>query len=143
MENRRFEASKTPRASALPVSAERRPLASARIDALSGAVGAIPIADNGIRLGTLLALYDVEFDLIALFERFVSIQLNCRVVDEYIRPIITSDESVALGVVEPLDLTLELSHRFLPSFSFRTGIRWATKGLSHRYKLRRKKLQKG
>jgi len=37
--------------------------------------------------------------------------LNCRVVDENIRPVITSDESVALGVVEPLDFAFVLSHR--------------------------------
>jgi hypothetical protein len=38
-------------------------------------------------------------------------------VDEYIRPVFASDESVALGVVEPLDLTFVLSsHRLLPSF---------------------------
>jgi hypothetical protein len=36
--------------------------------------------------------------------------------NENIRPVFTSDESVALGVVEPLDLSLVLSHRFLPSF---------------------------
>jgi hypothetical protein len=85
-------------------------------------VGAIPEADNSIRLGAFLAFDYVEFDLIAFFERFVSIQLNCRVVNEYIRPIFTSDESVALGVVEPLNLTFVLSHRFLPSCS-RAGIR--------------------
>ena len=77
----------------------------------------IPIADYGIRLGAFLAFNDVELDLIAFFERFVPIQLNRRVVDEYIRPVFPSDESVALGVVKPLDLSLVLSHRFLPSFS--------------------------
>jgi hypothetical protein len=35
--------------------------------------------------------------------------------DEYIRPVFTSDESVALGVVEPLDLPFVLSHRLLLS----------------------------
>ena len=79
-------------------------------------VGAVPVADNCIRLGTFLAFYDVELDFVAFFERFVSIQLYRRVVDEYIRPVITSDESVALGVVEPLNLSFVLSHRFLPSF---------------------------
>jgi hypothetical protein len=78
--------------------------------------GTIPIADDGIRLRAFLAFNDVELDVVAFFERFVPIQLNCRVVDEYIRPVIPSDESVALGVVEPLNLSLVLSHRFLPSF---------------------------
>jgi hypothetical protein len=90
--------------------------------ALCGGVGAIAVADNRIRLRALLAFDYVELDLIAFFERFVSIQLNRRVVDEYIRPVIASDESVALGVVKPLNLSLVLSHRFLPSFSL-AGIR--------------------
>jgi hypothetical protein len=42
---------------------------------VSGA-GTIPIADYSIRLRTLLTFDDVELDVIAFFERFVSIQLN-------------------------------------------------------------------
>ena len=34
------------------------------------------VADNSIRLGALLTLDDVEFNLIALFQRFVPVQLN-------------------------------------------------------------------
>ena len=83
---------------------------------LSRAVGTVPEANYSVRLRTFLALNDIELDVIALFERFVSVQLNCGVVNEYIRPVFASDESVALGVVEPLDLSLVLSHRFLPSF---------------------------
>ena len=82
---------------------------------LSCAVGGIPEADDCVRLGTFLALDDVKLHIVALFERFVSIQLNCRVVDEYIRPVFASDESVALGVVKPLNLTFELSHWLPPS----------------------------
>jgi hypothetical protein len=78
-------------------------------------MGAIPKADYGIRLRTFLALYNIELDLIALFEGFVSVQLDCGVVNEYIWPVFASDESVALGVVKPLNLSLVLSHRFLPS----------------------------
>ena len=84
---------------------------------LSGCgMSAIPVADDRIRLGALLAVYDVELDFIAFFERFISVQLNRRVVDKYIRSVITPDESVALGVVEPLNLSFVLSHRLLPSF---------------------------
>ena len=82
---------------------------------LGGVVGAIPKANNCICLRAFLALNDVELDLIAFFQRFVPIQLYCRVVDEYIRPVFTSDESVALGVVEPFHFPFVLSHRFLPS----------------------------
>ena len=73
-------------------------------------------ANYGIRLGTFLSFHYVEFDLIAFLERFVPVQLNCRVMNEYIRPVVASDESVALGVVKPLDLPFVLSHRFLPSW---------------------------
>ncbi len=73
-------------------------------------------SNDGIRLRALLALHYVELDFIALFERLVSIQLNRRIVDENIWPVFASDESVALGVVKPLDLTFVLSHWLLPSF---------------------------
>jgi hypothetical protein len=74
--------------------------------------------NHGICLGTLLALNNVELDFIAFFERFVPVQLDCRVMDKYIWPVFASDESVALGVVKPLDLPFVLSHRLLPSFGF-------------------------
>ena len=71
-------------------------------------------SDHCIRLRAFLPLDDIEFDVIALFQSLVTIQLDCRVVNEYIWPVITSDESVALGVVEPLYLPFMLSHRVLP-----------------------------
>ena len=80
-------------------------------------MSSVPEANHSICLGAFLALDDVELDLIAFFERFVSVQLNRRVMDKYVRPVFASDESVALGVVKPLDLTFVLSsHRLLPSF---------------------------
>jgi len=72
-------------------------------------------ANNRISLGTLLTLDDVELNIIALFQRFVTVQLYRRVMDEYIWSVFASDESVALGVIEPLDLPFVLSHRLLPS----------------------------
>ena len=78
-------------------------------------MGGVPEPDDSIGLWTLLTLDDVKLHIIALFQSFVPIQLNCRVVDEYVWPVFTSDESVALGVVEPLDLTFVLSHRLPPS----------------------------
>jgi hypothetical protein len=74
-------------------------------------MGGVPEPYDCIGLWTLLTLNDVELHVIALFQSFVSIQLNCRVVDEYVWPVFTPDESVALGVVKPLDLTFVLSHR--------------------------------
>jgi len=76
--------------------------------------GCFSQSGNGIRLRSFLTLDNVELNVVALFERFIAIQLDCRVMDENIRPVITSDESVALGVVEPLDFAFELSHRVLP-----------------------------
>jgi len=72
-------------------------------------------ANDCICLRSFLSLNDVELDVIAFFQGFISVQLNRRVMDENIWPVFTSDESVALGVVEPLDLTFELSHRLPPS----------------------------
>jgi|WetSurMetagenome_2_1015567.scaffolds.fasta_scaffold34219_4 hypothetical protein len=82
---------------------------------IDGCLGnSIPQPDNSIRLGALLSLNDVELNVIALFQRFVSIQLDGRVVNEHIRPVFPPDESVPLRVVEPLDLSFVLSHRLLP-----------------------------
>ena len=77
--------------------------------------GAVSEANHGICLWAFLALDNVELDFIAFLERFVSVQLNRRIMDENIWPVFASDESVALGVVKPLDLTFELSHWLLPS----------------------------
>ena len=77
--------------------------------------GGVPEPKNRVGLGTFLALDDVKLHVIALFQSFVAVQLNCRVVDEDIGAVIATDESVALGVVEPLDLAFVLSHRLLPS----------------------------
>ena len=77
--------------------------------------GGVPQANNGVCLRPLLTLNDVEFHIIAFFQGFVAIQLYCRVVNEDIWPVVASDESVALGVVKPLDLTFVLSHRPPPS----------------------------
>jgi hypothetical protein len=92
-------------------------------------MGAIfPEANDGIRLRAFLALDDIELNLIAFFERFVPVQLNSRVVNEYIWPVFASDESVALGVVKPLHFPFVLSHSFLPSFSFSSGEYGETSG---------------
>jgi len=69
-------------------------------------VGGIPEADHGIRLRAFLTLDDIELDVIRLFQRFISIQLDSRVMDEYVWPIFMSDESVPLGVMNHLTLPL-------------------------------------
>jgi hypothetical protein len=84
--------------------------------------GGILESEYRVRLWAFLALDDVELNIIALFQRFVAIQLNRGVVNEHIRPVIAADESVALGVVKPLDLPFVLSHRLLLSLGL-AGIR--------------------
>jgi hypothetical protein len=76
--------------------------------------GCVSLPDNSVRLRAFLPLDDVKLHVIALFQSLVTIQLDCRVVNENIRPVFTSDESVALGVIEPLYLAFVLSHRVLP-----------------------------
>jgi len=78
-------------------------------------MGGVLEQGHSIRLRAFLSVDYVELDLIAFFKRFVPVHLDCRVVDEYIRPVFTSDESVALGVVEPLNNSFVLCHKFLPS----------------------------
>jgi hypothetical protein len=68
-----------------------------------------------IRLRALLSFDYIELDLIAFFERFVPVPLNRRKVDEYVRPIFASDESVTLGVLKPLNNSFVLCHKLLPS----------------------------
>jgi hypothetical protein len=77
--------------------------------------GGILEAEYPVCLRTFLALDDVELNIIALFQRLVAIQLNRGIVNEYIRPIVAPDESIAFGVVKPLDLPFVLSHRLLLS----------------------------
>jgi hypothetical protein len=74
----------------------------------------ILVANDGIGLGTLLAVYDVEFHFIALFQRLVTIHLDGRVMYENVRPVFPTDKSEAFGVVKPLDCAFVLSHRISP-----------------------------
>jgi hypothetical protein len=97
--------------------------------------------DDRICLGAFLALDDIELHIIALFQGLIAIQLDCGIVNENIWPIVAADESVALGVVKPLDLPFVLSHRLLLSLG-RAGI-WCATGIEHQYKLRRENPLKG
>lgn len=62
---------------------------------------------NVLSLGALLALSDLELDLLALVEGLVAAALDLRVVNEHIRSAtFLLDESEALFTVEPLDTAL-------------------------------------
>jgi hypothetical protein len=67
-------------------------------------------ASNGVRLGSFLALYDVEFDFVTFFQALISVELNCAVVHKHVRTVVSADEAITLRVVEPLDLAFVLSH---------------------------------
>jgi len=55
-----------------------------------------------IGLWPFLPLDNVELYIVTFFQAFVAIKLNRTVVDKYIRPIIATNETIALCVVEPL-----------------------------------------
>ena len=67
-----------------------------------------------VGLRALLAVYDVEFNLVSLFQRLVSIYLDRGVMYENIGSVFTTDEAETFGVVEPLDCAFVLSHRISP-----------------------------
>jgi hypothetical protein len=64
-------------------------------------------------LRALLALDDLEFDVVAFLQAFVAFRTDGTVVNENIGTVITSDETEPLGIIEPLDLTFNARH--LPS----------------------------
>jgi hypothetical protein len=54
-------------------------------------------------LWTLGALFDGEFDALALLEALVAITPDASVMDKDVVPTFSSYETIALGVIEPLD----------------------------------------
>ena len=62
------------------------------------------------RLRTLLALDDLEFDIIAFGKTLVALAGDAGIMNEYIRTVIATDEAVSLGVIEPFDFTFNSSH---------------------------------
>ena len=63
-------------------------------------------------LRALRTVNDLELHRLAFLERPEPVALNCREVDEHIAAAVAFDESVTLGVVEPLDLACD-THRTL------------------------------
>jgi hypothetical protein len=78
-------------------------------------------ARDGVSLGTFLALDDIKLDVVAFFEAFVSVELDCGVVDEDIGAVFAPDEPVAFCVVKPLDLAFVSSHLPYPFFQMAAG----------------------
>jgi len=74
--------------------------------------------DDVARLQPLLALHHREFHPLSLFERPVAFAPDGAEVHEYVITAVAGDETVAFGVVEPLDgPCLTLRHRQSPAFA--------------------------
>lgn len=63
-----------------------------------------------IGLGSLLSLYNLEFNCIALLQSLITICKDCAVVDEYVWTILTTDKSKPLSVIKPLHCTFHTRH---------------------------------
>lgn len=62
------------------------------------------------RLGTFLALGDFELDRVSFLQTFVAFGSDRTVVHKDVGSIVTTDESVAFGIVEPFDRTFQTFH---------------------------------
>ena len=90
-------------------------------------------ADDLIGLGTLRALDNVELDLIPFFEALIAFALDGTVMNEDIGPIVTSEETVSLRIVEPFDCTFVMCQDPDSLVTFRqTTAFWWRGGLSKR-----------
>src|SRR5207237_3052589 len=79
----------------------------------ASALGQLDLGDvAGLR--AFRTVNDLELDRHALFERPEAVALDRRVVDEDIAASVALDESVTLGVVEPLDFACD-AHRSVPA----------------------------
>ena len=72
--------------------------------------GYLLAACNLICLRPFLTLNDVKLNVIAFLQAFVSIDLDRAVVDEDVGAVISSDKSISLRVVKPLDFAFVLRH---------------------------------
>ena len=61
-------------------------------------------------LRTLRAIYDLKFDRLTLFKGPEAVATDRGVVHEHVATTLTLNESIPLGVVEPLDLACD-AHR--------------------------------
>ncbi len=90
-------------------------------------MGCIFLSRHGIGLGTLLAIDNVKFNLVSLFQRLVTIDLNGGVMNEDIWTVFATYETEAFGVVKPLDCAFVLSHRISPFLFVGTGGVWGSR----------------
>ena len=89
-----------------------------REPAAPGPVGILAWFRHITGLRALRAINDLELDRLAFFERPEPVALDRREVDEDVAATFAFDESVTLGVVEPLDLACD-THRTFPALQWR------------------------
>jgi hypothetical protein len=77
--------------------------------AIRTTVGSGSFADVSCLL-TLRSLRNFKLYRVAFLKTFVSFRIDGTVVHEYIRAIITSNETIPLGVIEPLDGSFQSIH---------------------------------
>jgi hypothetical protein len=85
---------------------------------VGGEVGGLPVSEcftsrglgNIGRLRTLRALGYLELNLVAFLQALVTLGGDSTVVDKNVRSIFTSEETIAFGIVEPLDGTFQTFH---------------------------------
>jgi hypothetical protein len=61
---------------------------------------------------------NVEFDFLVFHQRLVSFTLDAVVMNEHVRSILTGDESVAFGLIEPFNRTFRQSEHLLSPLDF-------------------------
>src|SRR6185503_4281695 len=61
-------------------------------------------------LRSFLSLHDLEVHSIAFLKALVTLRANSAVVDEHVWPIVSADEAVTFGVIEPLHSTFQAIH---------------------------------
>src|ERR1035441_2255251 len=71
--------------------------------------GGIFRPNHSVGLRTFLSIDDIELDFVAFLQGLVTIYLDGRIVNEYIRSILSANKAKTLGVIEPLDCAFVLS----------------------------------
>jgi len=86
----------------------RRQAKQAKLGCRSGNTSGSFCDVRGLR--AFLSLSDFEFHSVTFLQALVAFGSNCAVMHKDIRSILTADESVTLGIIEPLDRTFQSFH---------------------------------
>lgn len=68
------------------------------------------------RLRPFFAVDDLELDVVTFLEALIAFAGDSGIMNEHIGAVFAADESVPLGVVKPLDLTLDSGHELFLSY---------------------------